>query len=203
MTIFVPVQTSKAGSCLTWSNWKEIGIHVLSFHLDVLLVKPGFSFLKTLSDLRSYLGWSGKILLNVSLIQANQKGVYQVRSDYDGTLIRIEREELLELIRTLKPDMTVFPVEWAENSLELARYIESDKPAVDAMQAIVYNREGEINLRDKDYAHQHQPIDPCCHCPSCSQQLTRAYLHHLLMQTPLLCQRFLIQHNVFQAFTQS
>ena len=44
---------------------------------------------------------------------------------------------------------------------------------------------------------QFETIDPECTCPTCSQQFTKAYLHHLLQQTPLLCHRLLIQHNVF------
>ncbi|HHL3493289.1 TPA: queuine tRNA-ribosyltransferase [Legionella pneumophila] len=75
--------------------------------------------------------------------------------------------------------------------------IESDEPAKNAMQGIAYSREGNINLTDESQALNFQLIDESCSCPTCSEQLTRAYLHHLLANTPLLCQRFLIQHNAY------
>lgn len=77
--------------------------------------------------------------------------------------------------------------------------IESDEPAKNAMHGIVYSREGEINLANEKQAMNFNPIDEECACPTCSKQLSRAYLHHLLVNTPLLCQRFLIQHNVYYA----
>ncbi|KTD06202.1 queuine tRNA-ribosyltransferase [Legionella gratiana] len=76
-------------------------------------------------------------------------------------------------------------------------FIETDEPAKAALQGKVYNRSGTIDLTDLNTQMQFEAIDAECICPTCSQQFTRAYLHHLLQHTPLLCQRFLIQHNVF------
>ncbi|WP_454780673.1 queuine tRNA-ribosyltransferase [Legionella sp. WA2022007384] len=76
-------------------------------------------------------------------------------------------------------------------------FIETDEPAQAAMQGRVYSNTGTVDLMDAKTAMQFELIDANCVCPTCSQQFTRAYLHHLLNHTPLLCQRFLIQHNVF------
>jgi queuine tRNA-ribosyltransferase len=76
-------------------------------------------------------------------------------------------------------------------------WIESDEPAAAAMQGIVFSRKGLVNLTDSQEQMQFETIDPECACPTCSQLLTKAYLHHLFLHTPLLCQRFLIQHNVY------
>ncbi|KTD74011.1 tRNA-guanine transglycosylase [Legionella tucsonensis] len=76
-------------------------------------------------------------------------------------------------------------------------FIETDEPAQAATQGKVYSQEGIVNLTDSKTRVQFEMIDADCVCPTCSQQFTRAYLHHLLQHTPLLCQRFLIQHNVF------
>ncbi len=76
-------------------------------------------------------------------------------------------------------------------------FIETDEPAQAAMQGRVYSQEGTVDLTDSKAQMQFEMIDADCACPTCSQQFTRAYLHHLLQHTPLLCQRFLIQHNVF------
>ncbi len=82
-----------------------------------------------------------------------------------------------------------------EKILQGSFFLESDQPASDACSGLVYSERGMIDLREKIYAMQFECIDPICQCPTCSQKLTRAYLHHLLEHTPLLCQRFLIQHN--------
>lgn len=75
--------------------------------------------------------------------------------------------------------------------------IESDSPAKDGMTGFTYSKNGRENILDLAMRDKHQPIDSNCHCPTCTQQLTCAYLHHLLQHTPLLAQRFLIQHNAF------
>ncbi|WP_133127042.1 queuine tRNA-ribosyltransferase [Legionella nagasakiensis] len=76
-------------------------------------------------------------------------------------------------------------------------YLESDKPARDGLQGYVYAHEGDFSLAEPTEATRFEVIDRRCQCPVCRQRLSRAYLHHLLVQTPLLCQRFLIQHNLF------
>lgn len=75
--------------------------------------------------------------------------------------------------------------------------IESNSPAQDAMTGFLYSKSGRINILNSAMREAHHIIDSECQCKTCSQQLTCAYLHHLLQHTPLLAQRFLIQHNVF------
>ncbi|MCW8451395.1 tRNA-guanine transglycosylase [Legionella quinlivanii] len=74
--------------------------------------------------------------------------------------------------------------------------VESDQPAADALSGKVYAGMEVLNLQDEIWRMDHQPIDKHCGCSACQQGLTRAYFHHLLQHTPLLCQRFLIQHNI-------
>lgn len=84
-----------------------------------------------------------------------------------------------------------------------AHFVESDLPASDAYAGKVYNHDGVISLQTDDFKDQFEVIDSCCNCPTCSQMFTKSYLHHLLEHTPLLCQRYLIQHNMYycqQAF---
>lgn len=82
------------------------------------------------------------------------------------------------------------------------QFIETDEPAKLALQGQVYSQEGKVNLTSDDTKMKFEIIDPDCTCPSCSQQLTQAYFHHLLQHTPLLCQRFLIQHNIREMLGQ-
>ncbi|MBA2652491.1 MAG: tRNA-guanine transglycosylase [Tatlockia sp.] len=77
-----------------------------------------------------------------------------------------------------------------------ADWLESDKPASDAFHGQVYGDKDSFSLLNKEMTNQHVPISSNCGCPTCRQKLTRAYLHHLITHTPLLCQRFLIHHNV-------
>lgn len=76
------------------------------------------------------------------------------------------------------------------------QYIESDYLASEASAGRVLSSDDWIDLKNPDYAMQFEVVDSGCSCPTCMQNLTRAYLHHLLEHTPLLCQRMLIQHNV-------
>lgn len=76
-----------------------------------------------------------------------------------------------------------------------SHFLETDFPSIAAFHGKVFTSEGMIDLTASTYANQFEVIDSNCDCPTCQQKLTRAYLHHLLENTPLLCQRFLIQHN--------
>lgn len=78
-------------------------------------------------------------------------------------------------------------------------FLESDEPAASAMQGLIFSQKGIVNLTEEHTAMQFETLDADCTCSTCSQQLTKAYLHHLFLHTPLLCQRFLIQHNVYYA----
>ncbi len=77
-------------------------------------------------------------------------------------------------------------------------FIQSDKPANDGISGRVYTGNTSISILDKRYENQHQTLAVDCTCPSCDQQFTRAYFHHLLQHTPLLAQRLLVQHNIYQ-----
>lgn len=75
-------------------------------------------------------------------------------------------------------------------------YIESDEPAKLGLAGTVYSQDRMIDLTDQQTTMQFALIDEECSCPTCAQRFTKAYLHHLLLNTPLLAQRFLIQHNI-------
>lgn len=76
-------------------------------------------------------------------------------------------------------------------------FIESDKPAAEAINGVVYKNLQCIDLKDTAYTECYEVIDPSCACLVCRNHFTLAYLHHLFVQTPLLCQRYLVQHNTW------
>lgn len=258
---WVPVLTSEAGLTLTTLNWQEVNVHAVVYYLDALLLKPGLALLKELSDFSSYVNWSGPIIINASRLKANREGIMTVISSFDGSKVRLDFEQLVDLIHHLQPQGVVLPAgiirayssiwqRWDKkiipyvpfNDLESAnlpdsygvsfdmehveslqehsghpRYvqgnlnldkvkalslaegdlIESDEPARMAMHGLMYTGNQVLDLKDEAYVSDFRMIDSQCQCPTCSAQLTRAYLHHLLLHTPLLCERFLIQHNAW------
>lgn len=74
-------------------------------------------------------------------------------------------------------------------------YIESELPSDQGLNAFVYADDEVVDLKDSMHALSFTELSTQCQCSTCSAKLTRAYLHHLYAHTPLLAQRFLIQHN--------
>ncbi|MCL4290587.1 MAG: tRNA guanosine(34) transglycosylase Tgt [Thermoleophilia bacterium] len=54
---------------------------------------------------------------------------------------------------------------------------------------------GRLNLRNRCYSRDSQPLDPSCSCPACAR-FSRAYLRHLVNQQELLGLILLSLHNV-------
>ena len=270
---FVPVLSSHAGLCLTGENWEELKITTAAYHLSELLMKPGFSVLKGISDIASYVGWHRSLVLNASMLIMNKEGDFTLRSKYDGSRLCYSLQDIIELIVHLNPTMVLLPqgihqhnrmvaeslpasimpsfmpsdlpadsgnrrsgvyflhdksvllndfmarvtyytdrIRYVVGDFDLASierlvetgidYIESDRLAADALDGFVYRQTQVLSITDLDKASVFDVIDPDCKCPTCTQGFTQAYLHHLLGHTPLLCQRFLIQHNIQLVFRE-
>lgn len=73
----------------------------------------------------------------------------------------------------------------------------SDQPARDASQGMMYQEEGILDINAPEYRMDCNLLESKCMCPTCQQSFTRAYLHHLLQSTPLLCHRLLLMHNAY------
>ncbi len=75
---------------------------------------------------------------------------------------------------------------------------ETEKPMLEAMQGLVYAEDGTLlDINMPELARVFQPLSATCLCEACQTKLTISYFHHLLTHTPGLCQRFLIQHNLY------
>ncbi|KTC64940.1 queuine tRNA-ribosyltransferase (plasmid) [Legionella adelaidensis] len=75
--------------------------------------------------------------------------------------------------------------------------IETDFLAKEGVQGFVISQGNLVDLKDEAYSLDFEKIDNACQCPSCNLNFTKAYLHHLYFNTPLLCHRLLIQHNAW------
>ncbi len=76
-------------------------------------------------------------------------------------------------------------------------YIESELPAEQGLNGFIFSDDLLLDLKNEEYVFSYEKLSKQCQCASCKNNLTRAYLHHLYTHTPLLAQRFLIQHNAF------
>lgn len=224
MTIqYVPYVTTPAGACLTQTNWHELGIHYALCGLAHMVIKPGLAFWQEGMDLKTYLAWDGSVILDARDFSLNGRGEFVVQSPYDGSRVVLSLDQFWDLVHQLKPDILLKPQFMETESIAkdqstlfpkmqtlgyqpsdgilfqydgLTLYV-SDRPAHDALQGRVYQSDGLLSLQDPLYALDFQLLEAHCVCPTCQQSFTRAYLHHLLQSTPLLCQRLLMMHNVF------
>lgn len=208
---FVPYITTPAGACLTQANWHELNIQYAVCSLEHILIKPGLAFWQNGMNLKTYLAWDRTLFLDASGLDLYKDFV--IKSPYDGARIKIDLEQLWTLVEQLQPDGILLPAGISETTISISvttnaengirfefqgqHFFASDRPAQDAMQGIIYHKDGQYHLQDSEYAMDFELLDENCLCPSCQQSFTRAYLHHLLQSTPLLCQRFLLMHNVF------
>src|ERR1700733_3126340 len=106
---YIPIITSEAGLCLSVANWQEVKIKTISFHLDSLLLKPGYELLKKIPDLAQYMGWSGAMILNATKCVANKAGIIILTSPYNGSKLKLTYDQLVELIQHIKPDAVLLP----------------------------------------------------------------------------------------------
>ena len=56
---------------------------------------------------------------------------------------------------------------------------------------------GRLNIGNKRYKHDHQPIDAECQCQTCRLGYTRSYLHHLYKTNELTFYRLASIHNLY------
>jgi queuine tRNA-ribosyltransferase len=53
-----------------------------------------------------------------------------------------------------------------------------------------------VDLAKAAHRHAHEPIDPDCPCPACSEGFTRAYLHYAIRAHELTAMRLVTLHNL-------
>lgn len=245
MSRFVPYISTPAGACLTYDNWRELGISIVAYEFSELWMKPGIAYLQSLPNLGSFLGWRGDLVLDAGQLNRNTAGKFQIKSRYDGGLHQITPEALWELVMSLKPTMVLLPPHMRSTSQQTSAHLFEDSsvstgephlrlyathsgseesrvicaegchvperhfkgyfvsnfPASQAYQGqIMQAVSGQIictSIMDDRWTQCFKALDEACACPTCQQPFSAAYLQHLYANTPLLCQRLLIMHNVF------
>lgn len=69
-------------------------------------------------------------------------------------------------------------------------------PARNGRHGHLYTWDGVINIRNKKYEMDEQPIAPGCDCPVC-RRYTRSYVRHLFKADEMLAMRFAVMHNLY------
>ncbi len=196
-TDYIPSLTHPSGQVLTIENWLAARVDIVSCDLAALLLKPGVDVLKNLKNLKQYWSWPGKILLNLSNLSLNAKKQCRIRSVFDGRILSFSKAEIIMLVTALKPDYITASKDFEELEGKAHALKENNQPAEDALEGIIYTKTAQFFLRDKQYEKAFISLEERCKCSTCKAGLTRAYLHHLYQHTPLLCQRFLVMHNLW------
>ena len=202
---FVPYLNSTEGLSLTPAQWLSTGIQSYAYDAVGLLQRPGY--LKQF-QLKKDLLCPGRAIVDARNVQVNSKGEIQFRSP-DGSLKQCARQEFFQWLQQLKPDVVVWDgaLDDAQGDYILYSGAQvskiwnvSNHPASLAYQGQVLQRAGEcFSILSDLFKQDYSLLTEDCGCQTCQSGLTRAYLHHLLQHTPLLAQRYLVLHNVFQA----
>lgn len=69
-------------------------------------------------------------------------------------------------------------------------------PARNGRHGHVFTAMGRINLGNKQFERDMQPLDPGCGCPAC-QYYSRAYIRHLFKAKEMLAMRLCVLHNLW------
>ena len=69
-------------------------------------------------------------------------------------------------------------------------------PSRNGRHGHVYTRYGKINLFNKKYETDSEPIEEGCQCPAC-KSYSRAYIRHLLKAQEMLGMRLCVLHNLY------
>lgn len=204
---FVPLINAYHSLSITPLNLYEIGVEMIACDFAELLFKPGIEYFKKNTDIKKFFGFKCIFILDISSLDFNKKDSMTLKSPFDGSKLVIDKS-IVDLVLMLNADIFIMPEEFlnqgALNKAELGQKIYtklsspfriSAQPIKDACMGIAYG-ENIININDRKYAFDFALLQANCNCSCCTQNFTRAYLHHLYAKVPLLCQRYLTQHNI-------
>ncbi len=69
-------------------------------------------------------------------------------------------------------------------------------PTRNGRHAHLYTNKGKINLKNKRFETDSEPIEPGCGCPAC-KNYSRGYIRHLLKANEMLGMRLCVLHNLY------
>lgn len=88
------------------------------------------------------------------------------------------------------------PVNILEGVARGVDFFDCVMPARNARHSHLFTSNGVMNLLNKKYELDEQPIDEKCDCPAC-KNFTRAYIRHLFKAGEMLAMRLCVMHNLY------
>ena len=122
-----------------------------------------------------------------------------------GLAVGEPKEDMYRIISAVEPYMPVDKIRYLMGVGTPGNIIEAVYRGVDLFDCVMpsrnarhghlFTKKGIINLNNKKYEKDSQPIDPECNCPAC-QKFSRAYIRHLFKAKEMLAMRLCVMHNL-------
>jgi len=123
-----------------------------------------------------------------------------------GLAVGEPKEDMYRIISAVEPYMPADKIRYLMGVGTPGNIIEAVYRGVDLFDCVMpsrnarhghlFTKKGIINLNNKKYERDSQPIDPECNCPVCSK-FSRAYIRHLFKAKEMLAMRLCVMHNLY------
>ncbi len=123
-----------------------------------------------------------------------------------GLAVGEPKEDMYRVISAVEPHMPADKIRYLMGVGTPGNIIEAVYRGVDLFDCVMpsrnarhghlFTKKGIINLNNKKYERDSQPIDPECDCPAC-RNFSRAYIRHLFKAKEMLAMRLCVIHNLY------
>ena len=123
-----------------------------------------------------------------------------------GLAVGEPKEDMYRVISAVEPWMPKDKIRYLMGVGTPGNIIEAVSRGVDLFDCVMPSRNarhghlntwnGIININNKKYEKDSQPIDPLCDCPTC-RNFSRSYIRHLFKAKEILAMRLCVMHNLY------
>ena len=123
-----------------------------------------------------------------------------------GLAVGEPKEDMYRVISAVEPYMPKDKIRYLMGVGTPGNIIEGVSRGVDLFDCVMPSRNarhghlntwnGIININNKKYEKDSQPIDPECDCPTC-RSFSRSYIRHLFKAKEMLAMRLCVMHNLY------
>ena len=123
-----------------------------------------------------------------------------------GLAVGEPKEDMYRIISAVEPWMPKDKIRYLMGVGTPGNIIEAVSRGVDLFDCVMPSRNarhghlntwnGIININNKKYEKDSQPIDPLCDCPTC-RSFSRSYIRHLFKAKEMLAMRLCVMHNLY------
>ncbi|MBQ5905470.1 MAG: tRNA guanosine(34) transglycosylase Tgt [Clostridia bacterium] len=123
-----------------------------------------------------------------------------------GLAVGEPKEDMYRVISAVEPYMPKDKIRYLMGVGTPGNIIEGVSRGVDLFDCVMPSRNarhghlntwnGIININNKKYERDSQPIDPECDCPTC-RNFSRSYIRHLFKSKEMLAMRLCVMHNLY------